>query len=135
MYFPILATNRNVSFITDSKYKAYLNHFKNANDLAKEGIELSVKNEATILKTDYVDTSNPYPIVAKGIMTASGLPTAIRMVNGEILFYRTDIGATANPGDEMMDSSGVASEVKTIKRAQSSLIDRLCMSRRMHLIS
>ncbi|MBQ8425953.1 MAG: hypothetical protein IJX17_08075, partial [Clostridia bacterium] len=65
-------------------------------------------------KTDYVDTSNPYPIVAKGIMTASGLPTAIRMVNGEILFYRTDIGATANPGDEMMDSSGVASEVKTI---------------------
>ena len=97
-YYPILARNDNYA-VTD-KYLEYIRQ--------DYGVDL---------KTDYYDSAHAYPIIAKGILTGNDtelLPTAIRMVNGEITYYRDNIIATTSLDESSISSGSIVSEVSTV---------------------
>jgi len=98
MYYPVLARNRSYNiFAYDGIYNNYLKQ--------SYGVDF---------KTHYNDDQHAYPIIAKGIMTARGLPTAIKMVNGEITYYRTDITATTKINESSISQATIVSDVQTV---------------------
>ena len=80
--------------------------------------------------TDYYD-NGAYVVVAKGIVTANGYPTAIRKYNNPIeisknkllktttetfnavTYYRTDVGGNFGSGDKLVDASKAVTRVTT----------------------
>ncbi len=95
-YIPVLAKNFDTS-VADSGYHDYVDTYHH------------------VITTDYyADSGRAYPIIAKGIITAGGLPTAIRIVNGEVKFYRTTLTATVNVNESAVLNSMYSSELTTI---------------------
>lgn len=87
-----------------------------------------------ILKKEFISSyydNNPNIVVMKGIITADGLPTAIRKYNNpiEILkkqligsktetynavtYYRTNVGANFGPGEDLVNASKIVGRVTT----------------------
>ena len=68
--------------------------------------------------TDYYDDDRTlheaYPIVVKGILTAAGHPTAIKVEDYEVKFYRTNITATATLNDGALQQTKVTHESNTV---------------------
>lgn len=95
-YYPILTRNRKQQLATDDKYYEYVNLF-------------NISFTTTYYANDYV-----YPIVAKGVIDASGYPTAIKMVDSELIFYRTSLTTSTSVGDEAVSRTRKSSEVTTI---------------------
>lgn len=95
-YYPILTRNRKQQLATDDKYYEYVNLF-------------DISFTTTYYADDYV-----YPIVAKGVIDASGYPTAIKMVDSELIFYRTSLTTSTSVSDEAVSRTRKSSEVTTI---------------------
>ena len=68
--------------------------------------------------TDYYDDNRylceAYPIIVKGIITAAGLPTAVKIEDYEVKFYRTDITATMTLNDGALEQTKVVHESNTV---------------------
>jgi hypothetical protein len=68
--------------------------------------------------TTYVNTEagnvDAYPIIAKGIIMADGMPTAIKIEDYQVKFYRTNITSTLSVDDDAVEFSKVTTEVNTI---------------------
>lgn len=112
LYYPVLGSGSLIC--NDTKYNEYVN----------DGL---LKHKFT---TDYYDTGS-YVVMAKGIITASGLPTAIRKYNSPIeiekkrlinsttdvynpvTYYRTDVGANFGSGKDLIDASKAVTRVTT----------------------
>ncbi len=62
----------------------------------------------------YASNGVAYPIVAKGIITPSGLPTAIRIEDGNVKYYRTDITATTDVNESAILNTATTSELTTV---------------------
>ena len=110
LYVPLLASNGND--YTSSTYNEYKNmHY-------------------TTIYSDYYQ-DGVYPIIAKGIITADGYPTAIRKyenpipitqstafgnattIYNQVAFYRTNLGSTATAGDDYASLSQAVNRVTT----------------------
>ncbi len=97
-YIPFLTRNSSSTIKdNDEKYIAYLEEYK---------------YEFT---TNYYPSSASYayPIIAKGIITSDGLPTAIKIVDNEVIFYRDGVTVTTSLGDNNQEAS-IVMEVGTI---------------------
>jgi hypothetical protein len=110
LYVPILASNGND--YTSSTYEDYNN------------------NHYTTIYSDYYQ-DGAYPIIAKGIITADGYPTAIRKyenpipitvstafgnattVYNQVAFYRTNLGASTGTGADYASMSQAVNRVTT----------------------
>lgn len=88
-YIPFLTTN--YESVNSTKLDAYLNDF---------GMRLH---------SLYAGVGGAYPIIAKGVITTSGKPTAIRVEDGNVIFYRTDIGISSSIGDDAVKAATVMS--------------------------
>lgn len=66
------------------------------------------------IKTSYYAPDGHYPIIAKGVIDASGYPTAIKQVDGKILFYRTNITTAQDVGESALGQTRSGGEVTTI---------------------
>lgn len=95
-YYPVLTRNRKQQLSTDDKYFEYTNLF-------------NISFTTTYYADDYV-----YPIVAKGVIDASGYPTAIKMVDNDLIFYRTSLTTSTSVGEEAVTRTRKSSEVTTI---------------------
>lgn len=93
-YYPIMTKSKKRS--TDDKYYSYIQ---------KYGIDFD---------TDYYYTDYNYPIVAKGVIDANGYPTAIKMIDNEVYFYRTGLTSSAGLGESALNRTRNGSEVTTI---------------------
>lgn len=88
---------------------------KNPNVSANEDFNDYVDNYHHYIDTEYyAQSGRAYPIIAKGIITSNGLPTAIRIVDGEVMFYRTNVTATTDIGESAILNSALSSEITTI---------------------
>ena len=65
-------------------------------------------------KSKYYHSDNAYPIVAKGVIDAVGYPTAIKMVDNEIIYYRTSITTSGSVSDEAISRTRKSAEVTTV---------------------
>lgn len=117
-YIPIMARGENTKlsdFHNKSLYQQYVKEY---------GIDLQTSfynNDERFAETygsgmDAQDISVPtsYPIIAKGIISSSGLPTGIRISDGEVQFYRTNITASAYVDEEAVAATASVSEVNTV---------------------
>ena len=70
------------------------------------------------IRTNYYANGNgyadAYPIIAKGILTEDNKPTAIRMENYEVKYYRTNITTTGSLDDSALEFSKVVTETNTV---------------------
>lgn len=93
-YYPVMARNSKTS-VNNTSYKY----------IQDTGIDL---------KTTFYDTQYCYPIIAKGVIDASGYPTAIKIVNNSVVFYRTSITTASGVGDAALNQTRTGGEVTTI---------------------
>lgn len=101
MYVPILARNTNGgSFETNSAYANYIRDYH--------------INPTTSYYNQEYGRAVAQPIVAKGVLTADLKPTAIKMEDYVVKFYRTDISATANLDDDALSTMRVTQETQVI---------------------
>lgn len=101
-YVPYLATgSESKPFGADSLYRRYRENY-NFN-----------------IKTKYYAAENnaavAYPIVAKGIMTEAGKPTAIKIEDYKVKFYRYDVTATFAVDDGAVNATRYTTETNTVK--------------------
>lgn len=94
LYYPILA--RNPDTVIPQRHKDYI---------SKYNIDVTTR----IIESDY-----GYPIVAKGVIDAAGNPTAIKIVNNSVLFYRTGITTTTTVGEGALSYTKSGGEITTI---------------------
>lgn len=93
-FFPVIGRNSK-SYLTDT-----------TNDYIRQyGINF---------RTSYYGTEHAYPIIAKGVIDATGNPTAIRIVNNSVQFYRTNITASTSLGEDAMSMTREGGELTTI---------------------
>ena len=93
-FLPVVA--RNPKTQVSAKHFEYIN---------KYGVDVT---------TNYYDTQYCYPIVAKGVIDASGYPTAIKIVDESVVFYRTDIIGTAALLDNALRNTRNGGKITTI---------------------
>ncbi len=93
-YYPVIA--RNPSAVVDNDTYKYIQ---------KTGINVTT----TFYENDYC-----YPVVAKGVIDASGYPTAIKMVDNQVIFYRTGITVTMKLGEDSIKRTRLGADVTTI---------------------
>ncbi len=102
MYYPVMMRSLNDNGISNQNS----NFYKYRDDL---GIDI---------RTTYYDSQNGdpvfQPIIAKGLITSEIRPTAIRMVDGKVTFYRTNISAVANVDDDAVNVTSYVQESHTI---------------------
>ncbi len=113
-FIPVLARGEDASisnFADDLDYSDYINDMKI--DLVTEYYtSKSVLTdpdsgaETTVYKA--------YPIIAKGVVSADGYPTAIKVLDGDVSFYRTDITAATHVDEEAVNATASVSSVKTV---------------------
>lgn len=66
--------------------------------------------------SDYsADDGYAYPIIARGILNESGLPTAIKISDGQTIFYRTNIGSVESLSDDAVEFSKSTPQVSSVK--------------------
>lgn len=95
-YIPYMARSYDYENIVNSKYDEYVN---------KYGVQL---------KTEYYDDTNAYPIIAKGIFNSQGMPTAIKIQDNNVIFYRTTILATGSVNEDSVQTTMGSSQVNTV---------------------
>lgn len=83
-------------------------------DIDNEEYSRYTADTGIVLTTDYYYKNSVFPIIAKGILTYNYRPTAIRMVDGVVQFYRTDITATTSVNEGAMTAMQNISEVSTV---------------------
>lgn len=98
-YIPYLACSNDYSIVAGSKFEEYKQDYF---------------SERSLLRTDYYDDSQAYPIIAKGIINSSGEPTAIKIVDNKVVFYRTTVLASASLSDDAISATMSVSEVNTV---------------------
>ncbi len=104
-YVPFMAASSSASFAEGSGYNQYVRQY---------GSTLHVKDLHTEYYANERGEAVAYPIVAKGLISATGLPTAIRIVDYNVQFYRTNITATTSLDEGAMKTARLTSESKTI---------------------
>ena len=95
-YYPIMGRSNKSQITGDNKVWEYISEY---------GIDF---------KTKYYHTDNAYPIVAKGVIDAVGYPTAIKMVDNEIIYYRTSITTSGSVSEEALSRTRKSAEVTTV---------------------
>ena len=112
-YYPVLARGNNTAlsaYDDNSGYKKYLNTY---------GIDIQTsyydndEKYVTENRTS-INEATWYPIIAKGIIDASLHPTAIKIQDGVLSYYRTDITASGSVGDDAVAATSAVSEVTTV---------------------
>ena len=117
-YVPIMARGENTKlsdFDSKSSYQQYVKEY---------GIDLQTsfynnderftEEYGTGINAQQISVPTSYPIIAKGIISSAGLPTGIRIVDGEVQFYRTNITASAYIDEEAVAATASVSEVNTV---------------------
>ncbi len=95
-FIPFLAKNFYTS-VVGSGYSDYINTYHHL-----------------ITTNYYANNGTAYPIIAKGILTADGLPTAIRIVDGEVQYYRTSISTVSDVNESAITNTHTSAEVSTV---------------------
>lgn len=102
-YVPVMASgkkNNIADYSNSSNYKKYYNDY---------GLHF---------RTSYYDNEEgapkSYPIIAKGIISAAGLPTAIKIEDGNVKFYRTNITAATVVNESAVAATAGVSEVNSV---------------------
>lgn len=98
-YIPYLACSNDYSIVAGSKFEEYKRDYF---------------SERSLLRTDYYDDSQAYPIIARGIINSTGEPTAIKIVDNKVVFYRTTVLASASLSDDAISATMAVSEVNTV---------------------
>lgn len=101
-YIPYLSLNdNNEAAKNDSGYVAYKAQypFRITSDYCPDDDEITT----------------PMPIVAKGMITTSGKPTAIKVEDYKVKFYRTDVIASLSLNDDAMNRTMFVGETNTVK--------------------
>lgn len=110
MYYPYLAKGYNVSLQTGTPYHDFFRTYP------QYGIETKYYNSAGRGTSSGV----AYPIIAKGIITAGLKPTAIKMVEDKVVFYRTQILATTTVNESAINATQAVSEVKNVGHVETA---------------
>ena len=110
-YYPYLGKGTNVTLREDSKSYDYEAVF---GDIM---IDTKYYNAAgsNITKT----VGDAYPIIAKGMITPNLSPTAIRLVEGKVVFYRTQVLASTGVDANAVKATQTTSEVNTVGFTQT----------------
>ena len=97
-YYPIMGRSKKYQLSADpnDNYNEYMN---------EQGIDF---------KTHYYHHDYAYPIIAKGVMDAVGYPTAIKMVDNEIIYYRTSITTSGSVSEDAVKRTRKSAEVTTV---------------------
>jgi hypothetical protein len=113
MYVPILARTKRHGIAqfegTSSKYYDYYQ---------KYGIDIKTSYYDKI--SGYDANGNPqyqkvaYPIIAKGIIGTGGLPTAIRIEDGVVKYYRTNVTTLTSIDENAVVAMAAVTEVNTV---------------------
>lgn len=74
-----------------------------------------------IVQTSYYSQKTPQPVVAKGIITEDGYPTAIRQIDGVVEFYRDNL-TVRNASDLNLEAYYMTTEVLSTNYNLFSLI-------------
>lgn len=98
-YIPYLARSYDYERVAGSKYDEYINTYF---------------TDKSPIKTDLYGDDQAYPIIAKGIINASAEPTAIKIVDNEVIFYRTEVIASTTLDESAVSSTMSVSEVNTV---------------------
>lgn len=103
-YYPYLAKGNNIRLQAGSPYHDYFMVYPEFE------IETKYYNLPGLGKVDGV----AYPIVAKGMITPGMKPTAIRLVDDQVVFYRTQVLATTTVDADSVKATQTVSEVNTV---------------------
>ncbi len=103
-YYPYLAKGENIRLQTGTPYHDYFMVYPEFD------IETKYYNAPGRGKVDGV----AYPIVAKGMITPGMKPTAIRLVDDQVVFYRTQVLATTTVDANSVKATQTVSEVNTV---------------------
>ncbi|MBQ4541835.1 MAG: hypothetical protein IJA23_03170, partial [Clostridia bacterium] len=95
-YYPILGRSNKAQISGDHDVWNYISDY---------GIDF---------KSKYYHSDNAYPIIAKGVIDAVGYPTAIKMVDNEIIYYRTSITTSGSVSEEALSRTRKSAEVTTV---------------------
>ena len=98
-YIPYLARSYDYERVAGSKYDEYINTYF---------------ADKSPIKTELYGDDQAYPIIAKGIINASAEPTAIKIVDNEVIFYRTEVIASTSLDESAVSSTMSVSEVNTV---------------------
>lgn len=98
-YIPVLMSNIDVNTSAESEETNYQDYYNKYNYK---------------IRSSYLDTTHYYPLVAKGIIDEAGRPTAIRMVDYEIQYYRNNISASSSVDDNAITRTKVTAETNTV---------------------
>lgn len=98
-YIPYMATSSS-TYNRDGLFAEYMNDYGRR-----------VRTNYYANGTGYPDA---YPIIAKGIITEDGKPTAIKMEDYQVKYYRTNITTTGDVDDSVIQFSQVISETNTV---------------------
>ena len=120
-YIPVLARGKETKLIDfNETYSAYIEY------VDTYGIDLQTEyydtGETFIdeYDADADDTveqyTNPaaYPIIAKGVISSQGYPTGIRMQDGVVSFYRTNLTASYYISEDAVSATAQVSQVSTV---------------------
>lgn len=97
IYYPVLATSEKFYKSGNQKMRDYLD-----------------QSFALNFDSDYYDSKYAYPVIARGILDAQELPTAIKMVNGEVQFYRTFVTTSASLSENSLQTANINCDVTTV---------------------
>lgn len=105
IYLPILAEGKGYNRYTEIAKEFY----------GDDGRQSNAYNRS--IETDYCEGPYAFPIIAKGVIIdgiTGYMPTAIKMVNNEVSFYRDSVTATGDVNDAVA-SGVVITEMSTSK--------------------
>lgn len=94
LYYPVIARNPDAD-VSDRHYEY----------IQKYNIDVT---------TRYIESDYCYPIVARGVIDAEGNPTAIKISNNTIVFYRTGITGSTTVGEGALSYTRSGGEVTTV---------------------
>lgn len=125
LYVPYLAKGDNITLSAKpdgATYKDHIDYYNDFNYEDEDGNIVGPLKGAGIFYTKGYSIGTAIsgvagyamPIIAKGIITVNMKPTAIRINDDEVSFYRTDIIATTAVSDEAIESTQTVSEAYTM---------------------
>ena len=127
-FIPVMARGNNVSLAAHENNSTLYGQYYQKYHI---NVQSSGYDNDTAIETANRDTPaemTASPIIAKGAITADGYPTAIRMQDEDLYYYRTNIVALADLDQEAVSATSSVSEVSTIgytKYVESSAYKRV----------
>ena len=116
-YYPILAKNKEYVFKDNDPLNEVITLMENYNNTKNKPSDADNLGKALniiLFDSENYDTQYAYPVVARGIIVADGLPTAIRMENGEVIYYRDSVTVSGSLNEGAMQNAVITSEVTTV---------------------